>query len=244
MLLRLRVVVVCFLFVCGGLFAEEWCEGVNREAGREFLAAYEGEPDIYRRLAIEQSDRALVGSFEDPRAAFLAYLEIRLRPYSVADRKRIRRIYESAEITFLPGAASVAGRFVAARQHLRLWVNPLLRESAFQYAALAHEVEHAIQARDPRYDHAPSTPYEREKYDKEFGAVRAEYEYLTLLSQNARESAIHLASGLTETEANKDFSRTACMTRMGSVREGFSEYRRSHIYHSFESTSRHYGRTN
>jgi hypothetical protein len=212
---------------------------------------FQDEPEIYRRGFISdqhvQEARNLIGSIsgreEKLERLFEFYLEIRFRQYPPRIQRRIRNMIVKMDIRIGGDNPGVSGYHMAPKNkwidgsnRMGMFVNPLMMNSASYFATKVHEVEHAIQQLDKNYDLGASVTKEWEKYYSEFGAIRAEYEFWQLVPQELRDEDMKLASQLPDV----DFGRASAVANIQSAPKGFTEFRRTHLYSSYEATKAYY----
>jgi len=220
---------ILIFLLCAEAFSANLCRTTNAASAGAFLSEYEREPAVYRRLEIPEHT---AGTYRTPEAAYEAYLIFRLRGYAPAYRRRILEELGNAEIHYGRDFTGVQGAYAPRRGRIRMYVNSSLEGTAYFYAGLLHELEHVIQHHDLNYAVVPS----EEHYCHEFGAVRAEWEYLRMLSEDTRALAIRDAVDLEP----GIFGRDGCQKRMAAVKEGFGRYREEHVYSSRAATAGYY----
>lgn len=173
--------------------------GVQAKEAITHVPAIDNEPEMFRRTYITESQRAaaikklaVAETSQLPSAAFEIYLNLRLSSYSIFFKRRARNfIKERVETTDSEGIGActvkfkdldfgVLGRWIIDPYFLAVGVNPTLKDAAVYYSVLVHELEHFIQFNDSRYGNLKNLST-RERYNMEFGATYAEWEYWRLI---------------------------------------------------------------
>jgi len=136
--------------------------------------------------------------------AFDFYLQGRLAEYPWNFQEKVKKIIKEHSLqedagdggfeaqSLLPAHGEFEKLYPTERDGIiGVWASEVMRQQAIYFAVLVHQVEHLIQHLDPRYDYQELDPRidtrrgevrglrspARHAYYKEFGAIRAEYEY-------------------------------------------------------------------
>lgn len=221
----------------------------KRLVSKFYLPSEPEIPKAFRRQFVYPSHRESFKSFrqkyrysvqDEPKAAFEFYLQVRLRESSDRVVEQVRALLSSLRLDIRPDMGRTSGAYREAQDdrpaHIFIQGDVERYETGFYYAVLAHEIEHAIQSMEPEYDTGSLTPPLHKEdywgqYLGEVGAIRAEYEYLRLLSPQAIEVCRQAHGRSFRPWPASDTE----LAHINALPQGFAGFRRSHLYRDYNA---------
>jgi len=161
---------------------------------------------------------------------FKSYLNQRLYGYPYHVKQIVNKIIQNVNIEDVD---FLAGNFSYASNTIELKISKDLVGSISHYMVLAHEVEHLIQKYEVQLKMVNSIA---DMYLIEFGAVRSEWEFLSLFTREDIQLEIE------DIKNAKLFykDKSDHLNLMSLATSSFSEYRAAHIYNSREAVENYY----
>lgn len=165
--------------------------------------------------AVENFQKQIASTMEnfDPIIAFEYYFSLRMKPYNRRFIRQIQNILDR-KLLWLDGT-SVGGSTVAMRSSwfdkllghtitIGISVHPELAGSAIYFSVLVHELAHAIQLNNYK-EFGDVSASKQSRYEAEFNAVLAEWEFWQLIPKREIEQSILDLQSLPEGDGKKAF---------------------------------------
>lgn len=178
------------------------------------------------------------------------YLQQRTKNYPKALQRQVLKNLNRITLSFNP-KITVSGAYIKDRMpffSLRrrppsgflISTHPSLKDTSFFLTVLIHKVEHLIQRWELDHGLSDLTSLNGtwNQYYMEFGAIKAEWEFLSLLPTKIILNDIFQINKLPDETVHKEESLKLLSSFLGN--NSFSNFRSKHLYNSYESTTQFY----